>query len=79
MAALVTLILGRAVGLEWDFHPDSVTYATTSHEIAENITNRGLGPALNNSYYFLCSILNQNIEAIIAMNIFFFAIANLLI
>lgn len=79
VAALFTLILERAIGIGWDFHPDSVTYATTSNEIAENIISGGISSALNNSYYFLCSILNQNIEAIIAMNMIFFALSNLII
>lgn len=79
VAALVALIFERAIGIEWDFHPDSVTYATTSHEITQNIINEGMGSAINNSYYFLCSILNQNIEAIIAMNMIIFALTNLVI
>ena len=79
VASLTTLILERAIGIDWDFHPDSITYATTSHEIAQNIISGGISSALNNSYYFLCSILGQNIEAIIAMNMIFFALANLVI
>lgn len=78
-AALVTLIFERAIGIEWNFHPDSVTYATTSHEISQNIFLGGIGSAINNSYYFLCSILNQNITAIISMNMLLFGITNLVI
>jgi hypothetical protein len=78
-AALITLVFERALGIEWSFHPDSVTYATTSHEIAQNIIIEGMGSAINNSYYFLCSLLDQNISAIIAMNMFIFAITNLVI
>ena len=79
VAALITLIFERAIGIEWDFHPDSVTYATTSHEISKNILNEGIGSAINNSYYFICSILEQSITAIIAMNMIFFALTNLVI
>ncbi|MBU3619943.1 hypothetical protein [Polynucleobacter sp. JS-Fieb-80-E5] len=79
IAVLATLIFERAIGIEWDFHPDSVTYATTSHEISQNILNEGFGSAINNSYYFLCSLLGQNIVAIIAMNMIFFALTNLII
>ena len=79
IAVLATLIFERAIGIEWDFHPDSITYATTSHEISQNILNEGFGSAINNSYYFLCSLLGQNIVAIIAMNMIFFALTNLVI
>ena len=78
-AALITLVFERALGIEWNFHPDSVTYATTSHEIAQNIITGGIGSAINNSYYFLCSLLDQNISAIIAMNMLVFAITNIVI
>ena len=79
VAVLFTLVLERAIGIEWDFHPDSVTYATTSHEISQNILNEGFSSAVNNSYYFLCSLLDQNIMVIIVMNMILFALTNLLI
>lgn len=78
-AALITLIFERALGIEWNFHPDSVTYATTSHEVSQNILIDGIGSAINNSYYFLCSLLEQNIVAIITMNMVIFALTNLVI
>lgn len=78
-AALVALVFERTLGIEWNFHPDSVTYATASHEIAQNIRNEGIGSAINNSYYFLCSLLGQSITIIIAMNMILFAITNLVI
>ena len=79
VAALATLIFERAIGIEWDFHPDAITYAMTSHEISQNIMGGGLSSAINNSYYFICSLLGQSILAIIAMNMIFFALANLVI
>ena len=79
VAALITLVFERAIGIEWDFHPDSITYATTSHEISQNILNEGISSAINNSYYFVCSLLGQSIIAIVAMNMLFFAITNVVI
>jgi len=79
LAVLVTLVFERTVGIEWDFHPDSVTYATLSDEVSDNIFNQGFPSAINNSYYLLCSALDQSISLIIAMNMLIFILTNLLI
>lgn len=74
------LLLGveRAVGIGWDFHPDSVTYATFSEEAYVSIVENRLG-LFNNGYYVLSYFMGQSVIAITAMNMVVFALTNGLI
>lgn len=75
-----TLLLGveRAVGIGWDFHPDSVTYATISEEAYDAIVENWLG-LFNNGYYVVAYFFGQSVIAITAMNMAVFALTNGLI
>jgi len=75
LASAVLLGLERAVGLGWDFHPDSVAYATTSEVIYESIVEDWFG-LFNNGYYVVAYFLGENIAAITLMNMLVFALTN---
>ena len=75
LASAVLLGLERAVGLGWDFHPDSVTYATTSDAVYESIVENWIG-LFNNGYYVVAYLLGKSIVAITLMNMLVFALTN---
>ena len=75
LASAVLLGLERAVGLGWDFHPDSVTYATTSEAVYESIVENWIG-LFNNGYYVVAYLLGESIVAITLMNMLVFALTN---
>ena len=68
----------RAVGLGWDFHPDSLTYATTSDVAFFSIVDNW-SEIFNNGYYVLAYLLGQSVIAITLMNMLVFAFTNGLI
>jgi len=78
LTSAVLLGIERAVGIGWDFHPDSVTYATTSGDVYESIVENWLG-LFNNGYYVLAYLLGESIVAITFMNMLVFALTNGLI
>jgi hypothetical protein len=65
----------RAVGIGWDFHPDSVHYATSSEEYFISILENWVG-VFNNGYYVLSYFLGQSVVAITLMNMILFALTN---
>jgi hypothetical protein len=75
LASAVLLGLERAVGINWDFHPDSVTYATTSETVYESIIENWIG-LFNNGYYVMAYFLGESIVAITLMNMLVFALTN---
>jgi len=75
LASALLLGIERAVGIGWDFHPDSVTYATSSEEAYDSIVENWLG-LFNNGYYVLAYFLGQSIIAITVMNMVVFALTN---
>jgi hypothetical protein len=75
LASAVLMGLERAVGINWDFHPDSVTYATTSETVYESIVENWIG-LFNNGYYVMAYFLGESIVAITLMNMLVFALTN---
>ena len=75
--SLLALTVERAVGIDWDFHPDSVTYATASVDIAHNVLESGFFSGFNNLYYLIVASLNMNIYAVTTMNIILFSLTNI--
>ena len=75
----ITILLERIVGIEWDFHPDSVTYATQSSEVSELIFNDNVFALFNNAYYVVCFILGESVILITLMNFLLFALSNVFI
>lgn len=68
----------RLVGIGWDFHPDSVTYATSSEEAYISISENWIG-LFNNGYYVVAFFLNQSVVLITLMNMVLYAMTNGLI
>ena len=75
LTSAVLLGIERAVGIGWDFHPDSVTYATTSGDVYESILDNWFG-LFNNGYYVVAYLLGESIVAITLMNMLVFALTN---
>lgn len=78
LSSAALLALERAVGIGWDFHPDAVTYATTSKDAYDAIVDNWAG-VFNNGYYVLSYLLGESVIAITLMNMVLFALTNGLI
>lgn len=78
-AALLMLLMERIVGIGWDFHPDSVTYATMSGEVVTTIINNNYSQFFNNSYYFWAYAFGMNVEILTALNMIMFSVTNVII
>jgi hypothetical protein len=72
------LVVERAVGIGWDYHTDSVTYATKSDDISSAIYTDML-MIINNGYYVLSSFLGMSVIGITAMNMILFSYTNVMI
>lgn len=75
LTSAVVLGAERAVGIGWDFHPDSVHYATSSEEAYISIVDNWAG-VFNAGYYVLSYFLGQSVVAITLMNMILFALTN---
>ena len=78
-ASLSLLCVERLVGINWDFHVDSITYATTSKDVAKELTQDGFLRLINGTYYLIVSFLDQNIAYITIYNAFIFSLTNFII
>jgi hypothetical protein len=74
--SLLTLAAERMLGIGWDYHPDSVTYATKSKEMAAGVLAGGYQDLINNGYYLFAALLDQNVTLITLANMVFFALTN---
>ncbi len=72
------LMLERLIGINWDFHPDAITYITLSNIMVHEIFPKSTFPLLNNAYYYVVAFLNQNIILAISLNIFIYSITNII-
>ena len=62
ISSFVLLAIERSAGMGWDFHPDSVTYATDSISVASQIyESQYFSELFNNGYYVVAALLAQNI------------------
>jgi len=77
--SLILLILERSIGIGWDYHPDSVTYATESNEVVDSILSGNFFGFLNNGYYFIAAILMQSVELITSYNMIIFSFTNVML
>lgn len=68
--------LERLVGIGWDYHPDSVTYATVSTETVHEILSGDWILIFNNGYYFWCHLFSENIYILTALNMLMYALTN---
>jgi hypothetical protein len=72
------LLIERMVGIDWDFHPDVITYVTISDSVAEHIYDTPLN-IMNNAHYLWVSFLGSNVGLVVAFNMFFWGITNLIL
>lgn len=78
-AALLFLGFERFAGIPWDFHPDSVTYATLSDYTVRAILAQDYFLIFNNGYYFWASMLGMSVVLMTAANILFFSLTNVVL
>jgi hypothetical protein len=74
--SIFTLLIERSVGIGWDYHPDAVTYVTTSAEVSNVIFNNNILQIFNNAYYVWAYMFNQNIYTLTTINIIIFSLTN---
>ena len=78
VAVSAMLLIERAVGIDWDYHPDAVTYATdTARFVAVIIATPYL--AFNVMHYGLMHLLGGSVVAMTALNMMLFAVTNVLV
>lgn len=70
-----TLVAERAAGIDWDFHPDVVTYAFEYDAVVAG----GLAALPNQLYYFLSAAVEGEWEVLVAINVLFYALTNCLL
>jgi len=78
LTSAVLLGVERVVGIGWDFHPDSMTYATLSEEVSQSIFDNWI-ELLNNGFYVIVYALGQSVFLTTLMNMLLFSISNGLI
>ena len=71
----LALMLERMVGINWDFHPDVVTYTTEYL----SVTEQGWVALPNQLYYFVASWVDGSVAALITLNIIAYSTTNLII
>lgn len=76
--SIVTIFIEREIGIDWDFHPDAVTYVSISDDVAEGIIDNPLH-IINNAHYLWVSFLGSSTNIVVALNIFFWGITNTII
>lgn len=77
---IALLIMERVAGLHWDFHPDAMHYIDHSAEVSQNIlSQKAWQRAVNNSYYLIVNLFEQNIFALITLNIIIYSLTNVII
>ena len=75
---IISIASLRFIGIDWDYHVDSVTYVEKSAYISEKIISSGnIFIGLNNSYYLLVNFLQSNPNYIIIFNSIIFSLTNL--
>jgi hypothetical protein len=79
LSILVSVLLigvERMLGIGWDYHQDSITYATSSIETADAILAMEVWNIANGGYYFIAAFFGQSVIIITIYNMFIFAITN---
>jgi hypothetical protein len=79
LLSVAALLIERLVGIGWDFHPDSVTYATISEQIADAVIDSGYTGIFNNGYYLWAAAFGMNITLLTTINIFMYSFTNVLL
>jgi len=75
-ACTFMLTIERLLGIEWDFHPDAVTYIETS---INTISTFGLRDIQGASFYLLVDLFDSKISLIIIFNILVYSITNVML
>ena len=72
--SVFSLSLLRFIGIDWDYHVDSVTYVETSSSVAQAIFS-GSSP-LNLGYFLVVDFLGSSPQIVVLFNIFLYSLTN---
>jgi len=72
--SLLSLSILRLLGIDWDYHIDSVTYVETSSVVAQAIYSGGL--PFNLGYFLLVDFLGSNPSLVVLFNALIFSLTN---
>lgn len=78
LSSLTVLLIERSLNIGYDFHPDSLTYLTSSENFVK-YTLENPSKILGAFYYFLVDLFNAEINILISLNILMFALTNLIL
>lgn len=71
---IFALFLERLIGIDWNFHPDAVTYVTNYNDVVFS----SLLALPNQLYFYISYIAKGNIFELISLNILAFSITNII-
>lgn len=74
-ACVMALVLERMAGINWDYHPDVVTYITEYKSVAA----QGLEALPNQLYYFITDLLDGSVPLMITLNILAYCTTNVIV
>lgn len=74
-ACIIALVLERIAGINWDFHPDVITYLTEY----KSVTGQGVDALPNQLYYFVTGFVDGSLSILIALNVLAYCTTNLII
>jgi hypothetical protein len=78
LAVGAVLVIERAIGIAWDYHPDAVTYVTLSSKFIAEIVEPPLF-IFNRIHFALMYGLGESVVAMTALNMLVLAFTNVLI
>ena len=78
LLSLTILLIERSLSINYDFHPDSITYLTNSKNFVKFIYENPL-KIFGKFYYFVVDLFNSDINFLISLNILIFALTNLIL
>lgn len=75
LIAGLALIIERIAGIDWDYHPDVVTYVATYRVVTE----QGWQALPNQLYYFIADWVGGSLSLLVVLNIISYGFTNVLI
>ena len=77
--AILFLVIERAFGIKWNYHPDAETYIYESPVVALNLIEEGIISFFNNFYFLISLFLSSNIDYLIILNMIIYSLTNIVI
>lgn len=78
-SCLFMLVVQRAVGIGWDFHPDAVTYTQKYAAFSQNIFDQGVMAVPNNLYFLVAWLFDGSYTILLSLNVLAFSLTNVML